>query len=399
LIAVGESVTTVARRRRRFKDQSILGIVWHMLSSLDSAPAGRLVSAEDAGKDVPASPGLPAGDRRSTVLPRPLVIASAAILVVLLAVAVIVLTNLTTGGTSSTGAAATALALTPAAPTPQATLALSPSSGAPLIQVRTLGSGLLLQPQDALRMPDGDVAVADTGHHRVLLLSSAGKLMKAITQGGGGPLQTPFSLALMHGGRLLVLDSDEGQVDEYTAGGTLMAASNLALHLTYARDIAVDAAGQVIIADPAMNAVVTLDGNLAFVRAQEGESGAGDNPFNQPSAVAAAADGSLYVVDSQFSRLAHYSATWALLQQWPIAVPDTQHSPRVLALADGRLLASDPLDNALLLYDPSIPQPQSFPLTGGGEPLGLAPGGHGDVLVTCSSSGEVLDVDVPGLKL
>ena len=83
-----------------------------------------------------------------------------------------------------------------------------------------------------------------------------------------------------------------------------------------------------------------------------------------------------------------------------VAHPGARHTAfaRVIVLADGRLLASDPVHNALLLYDASMTQPQSFPLPGDGEPLGLAPGGHGDVLVTCTATGVVLDATCPDSK-
>jgi hypothetical protein len=80
-------------------------------------------------------------------------------------------------------------------------------------------------------------------------------------------------------------------------------------------------------------------------------------------------------------------------------MPDTQHSVRMIPLANGRVLASDPVHDALLVFDQSLGQAQSFSLPGGGEPLGVALGGSGDVLVTCNAAGEVVDVKVPGLKL
>jgi sugar lactone lactonase YvrE len=369
-----------------------------MLSSL-SAPQAKPAGPDGGYAQGAVSPVVQDAGRAPASSLRALVIASVVALGVLLAISIIVLMKLSQSGTSTPALLATPQVLTPIAATPQATLAFSPLAGAPLVQLQAYGSGMLLQPQDALRMNNGEIAIADTGHHRVVLLDSAGKLLRAVTQGASGPLRSPFSLALMRGNQLLVLDSDAGQIDQYTAGGALVASSDLALHLGNARAIAEGATGEVLVADPAMNAVLTLMTNFNFVRLEQGESGTGDTPFNQPSAVASAPDGSIYVVDSQSSRLVHYSASWTLLQQWPIVVPDTVHSARVIVLADGRLLASDPAHNALLLYDPSMAQPQSFPLPNGGEPLGIALGGHGDVLVTCSGTGEVLDVTVPGLKL
>jgi hypothetical protein len=398
LIGIHSKVEAVDRRRRRFKDQSVPGIVWHMLTSLDAAPKTKTVAQEHAFADASPSRALDAARSVPVVSRRLLAVISALVLAGFLLVSGIVLTKLYQSSPQSAPDLGS-LRAPAAAVTPQPTIELSPLTGAALVQARAFGTGLLLQPQDALRLPDGGVAIADTGHHRVVLLDGAGKLAVQITHGGSGPLQTPFSLALTPSHQLLVLDSDAGQIDQYTTGGKLVAASDLALHLGHSRGIAVDAVGHVLVADPAMNAIVTLGANLAILRTQVGTSGSGGVLFNQPSAVAASPDGSVYVVDSQSGRLVHYSPAWASLQQWPLPVPDTQHSPRIVVLRDGRVLASDPVHNALLVYDASLGQPQSFRLSAGGEPLGLAPGGHDDMLVTCAAADQVLELKVPGLTL
>lgn len=388
------------RRRRRFRDQSILGIVLHMLSSMEPAAApARTVASHDsegeAGKGRDHAPAL----RAAALSRRALILAGAFGMVAFVAVSGVILTKLYQ---SRVPTAANISALqTPAAvaTVPPTSIALAPLAGAPLVQLRTYGGGLLLQPQDALRLPDGDVAVADTGHHRVVLLNASGKLVKQITQGGGGALQAPFSLALTPSHRLMVLDSDAGQIDQYALDGALVSSSDLALHLGHARGIAIDAKGQVLVADPAMNAVVTLSADLTLVGTQAGAGDGSAQLFSQPSAVASSNDGSTYVVDSQNGRILQYVSGGRILHEWPIVLPDTQHSARVVVLSDGRMLASDPIHGALLLFDQSMDQPQSFALPGDGEPLGVALGGRGDVLMTCTSTGEVVDVKVPGLKL
>ncbi len=349
---------------------------------------------------VPAVASLPVAARRPLLQSRRLVVVTSVVAFVLfLVVSGVVLTHLFQSSEPS-GANAQALQLpTPVATLPQSTAVLSPVAGATLAPGRAFGAGMLLQPQDALLLPGGGLALADTGHHRVVLLDGHGKLVKQITVGGSGPLRAPFSLALTPGHRLLVLDSDVGQIDEYTAGGKLVAYSDLGLHLGESRDIVVGSKGQIVVADPATNAIITLDAKFSLLATQPGTLGSGVVLFNQPCAVAVATDGTFYVLDSQSRRLLHFSTSWGMLQQWPISIPDTQHSPRLIVLSAGRVLATDPAHNALLVYDPSMTQPQSFPLSTGGEPLGLALDGHSAVLVTCMATNEVREVHIPGLTL
>jgi hypothetical protein len=380
-------------RRRRFKDQSVLGIVWHMLTT-------ERVAIHAGGPSVADGPGVDAApDAVRPVAWRVLVALGVAGLLLFLIVSGVVLTKRYQSSVQSASNLSAVQVPTVAATQVPTPVVMSPLAGSPAVVLRAYGSGVLLRPQEAVRLPQGDIAVADAGHHRVVVLSSTGKLVRQITQGGSGALQSPFSLALATGRQLLVLDSDAGQIDEYGEDGKLLEYSALNLNLGHSRGIAVDAAGQVLVADPAMNAIVTLGADLTLVHTQVGTESGGTQLFNQPSAVAIGKDGSIYVVDSQNGRLAQFTSDWKLLRFWPIAMPDTQHSVRMIPLADGRVLASDPVHDALLLFDPSVGQAQSFSLPGGGEPLGVTLGGNGDVLVTCNAAGEVVDVKVQGLKL
>jgi DNA-binding beta-propeller fold protein YncE len=257
----------------------------------------------------------------------------------------------------------------------------------------------LLDPREALRLSDGRVFVADTGNHRVAILDRRGNYAGAITQGERGPLQTPFSLALTSDGTIVVLDSDAGQVLEYSPSGKLLRASDPALSLSRARGIALDPAGRVLVADPASDAVDTLGPDLALVHQQPALVPGKDALFNQPSAVSAGADGTIYVVDSQNNRVEQFTSDWQLLKLWSIAASDTLHSPRVVSLSGGRILVSDPRYDRLLLFGPDSNIPQAFSVVGpdgpGVTPQGLTVERNGLVLVTCGGSNQVLEVRLP----
>jgi DNA-binding beta-propeller fold protein YncE len=256
-------------------------------------------------------------------------------------------------------------------------------------------------PQDAVRTADGRVFVADTGNHRIAILDRHGKYIGAITRGASGPLQTPYSLALTSDGLLVALDSDAGEVLEYNLAGKLLHASDpAALSLGHARGIALDPTGRVLVADPASNAVATLGPDLSLIHQQPASVAGKPDLFNQPSAVSVGADGTIFVVDSQNSRVEQFTSDWQLLKAWSIAVTDTQHSPRVASLSGGRLLVSDPRDNTLLLFGPDGDLPKAYSVAGpdGPEsmPLGIDIERNGRVLVTFAASNHVVEIRLPG---
>lgn len=381
--------------RRRFRDQSVVGIVMHMLAvelgrwQSGGAPTLRQSASDDPGDGAALLHGTP----RWKIL----LVADVCLVAVLITSAVILIVSYRSSGQTS-------LAIPPTpAPTPVPTVPVpTPPPGVAAITLHTYGAGLSLsQPQEALRSPDGRIVVADTGNHRILILDPRGKITSVITSGDSGALKAPFSLALMANRHLLVLDSDAGRVFEYTLAGKLVRASSANISLDKSRQIAVDASGSVLVADPLANAVYTLGSDLSSVRIQSA-SVTGQQPlFNQPSAVSAGRDGSIFVVDSQNHRLEQFSSEWQLLQQWSIPVPDTIHSPRATQLQDGSVLASDPATGELLLLGGQSVVQKAFNVPGGAAalPLGIALGGHNDVLVTCTLTGLIFDLRLPGVAL
>ena len=277
-------------------------------------------------------------------------------------------------------------------------------AGAPATLKRSFTSGggtPFAQPQDALRGPDGRTYVADTGNKRVAVLDATGKLVLSISAGPAGSLKSPFGLALTKAGDLLVLDSELGRVIEYGPAGDVVRSSGAALPLVHARGISVDQQGDVLVAAPALDAIITLGPDLALLRQQPNVGSGGTHLYDQPSAVAAGPDGSVFVVDSQNNRLVRFDAQWKALQSWPLSAGDTFHAPHVLPLADGRVLVSYPAGNKLLLFgaDGGQPRAYSLPALAGQSPLpvGLAAVKLPEVLVACTGSGVILDLSLPSL--
>ncbi|MGH2347713.1 MAG: NHL repeat-containing protein, partial [Chloroflexota bacterium] len=278
--------------------------------------------------------------------------------------------------------------------------------GTPITPTTILGgadaASTLLAPQEAVHGSDGLIYVADTGNHRVAVLNGHGKLVRSITKSAHGLLSAPSSLAFTPDGHLVVLDSDTGFVLEYTMKGKLVAGSSRSVPLVHARGLAVDAQGRIYVADPATDSIFTLDSGLNIVHQETASPDGGKTfLFQQPTAVAPAPGGGMYVVDGQIGALDLFSADWQLQHTWPLAITDTLHSPRVLPLADGRVLVTDPADNKLLLFTPGVVQPAFYALnTVPGPlaaPLGIAWTTKHRLLLTCTGANQLWVVTIPGV--
>jgi hypothetical protein len=368
-----------------------------------SAPAASATASAEGAASVPPNAG---------AVPLPIMLG--ALLVVLIASAIIV-TNIVVSSPSPSAPAPLAAASpspAPAAanvvPTP---VPLVAPAALPLTVTATLGatgaaSPAFAQPQEAVRGPDGLIYVADTGNHRIAVLDAHGKLVRTITRGASGPLQSPYAVAFAPNGHLYVLDSDAGQVLAYAPGPTAadapLQASASSIPLVHARDMAINAAGQILVADPASNSVVTLSSDLALQQQQSNRGADGSDLYEQPDAIAAGPKGTVFVVDSQNNQVKEFSGGWHLLRSWPAVASDTLHAPHILPLAGGRLLVSDPADSKLLLFDPTSSTPQAFlvpPRAGlAAQPLGLAHGPDATILVTNNGTGQVLQVRLPGAR-
>jgi sugar lactone lactonase YvrE len=166
--------------------------------------------------------------------------------------------------------------------------------------------------------PDGTVYVADTWNHKIVKLD---KDLKKIKEWGSG-----------------------GQTD---AGGD-------PLKLFGPRDIALSPDGHVLIVDTGNNRVIEYTGDGDFVR-QFGSKGTSGDPlqFNEPSSLVVASNGDIFIADFWNKRIVHLDKD--LKSKGEIKV-DSWGSQAVTErgylalLPDGRLLATDPTRGKVLAF-------------------------------------------------
>jgi hypothetical protein len=279
------------------------------------------------------------------------------------------------------------------APAPTA-VPFAPLSGPSIMATAVLGTpARLVQPHEAVLLPHGQIAVADTGNRRLAILDATGHLLKSVRTGA---LQEPYAVVASRQA-LFVLDAGRGAIERYDLAGRFEREiiANPPL-LAQARGMALGPDGTLYVANPRSNSVVLLSTGGRVIRRLTSPLGAGPDQFNQPSDVAVSPDDIVYVLDNMNNRIKALTATGAFIAQWPAPASDTLHSVHVLPLRGGRMLASDPFAGALLLYRPGGGQPVRVPLgvpgppAGSVQPLGLSLGPGGDILVTDGNGNRVL---------
>ena len=283
------------------------------------------------------------------------------------------------------------------APQPAATTAATTGTATGRAVVREVavlgGQAGLLAPQEAVQFRNGTIAVADTGHKRLVFLDARGHLLTQVTA-GASPLQQPFAITAA-GGTLYVLDSEGDTISRFDSRGRFR---GTVLHdpvLNHARGLALGPHGTLLVANPASNGVLTLSRAGSILHTLGGSVGSGPTSLDQPSDVALGTSGFTYILDNNNQRVQIVNAAGAFVGQRRAPASSTIASAHVLPLPDGRLLVSDPT-GSLLLYPSNGGSATRIMLRVKGDasakvsPLGLALMKQGGVLVTDTAGNRLL---------
>ncbi len=205
--------------------------------------------------------------------------------------------------------------------------------------------------------------VVDSGNRRVLEYGFDGTLRRSYTDANW---EEPVAVELIDGGFPVVLDAATRQLYTLNPATGVVEQRPLGSSFYYPRGIAVDAAGQLFIADTGGARVVELapDGTeLQFFGGPESRLGRG-----QPTDVVATTTG-LWAITAEDGRL------WRLNSGGSLAVIEpttTIHGPQLAGLDDGRLLLSDPARGGILLLAASGEPLATLALSGLAQPTGIA---------------------------
>lgn len=294
----------------------------------------------------------------------------------------------------------------PASPTPPVATAVpnptspaglfAPVAAKPVTATAVLGGAAKLQaPHEAVLLPNGHFAVADTGNSRVVFLDDTGHLLRAVRR-GAATLRQPFAIVAL-GSRVAVLDADRGSIDLFDDNGNFVREILVSPQLVDGRGMAVGPHDNLYVANPRTNSIVILSPDGKITRIFTGPLSAAPGQFNQPSDVSVGSDGTMYILDNVNNRIEAITPARSFIRQWPAPSSNTIFSVHVLALPNGRVVASDPA-GALIVYPSGAGAPMRVPLLVGGqsataaEPIGLADASHGNILVTDAQGGRLLVV-------
>jgi uncharacterized protein (TIGR03663 family) len=226
------------------------------------------------------------------------------------------------------------------------------------------GAGQLREPGGMTIDAQGNIYVTEVANHRVQKFDPEGNLLAQVGGQGSGDGQffEPWGVTTDAAGNVYVADTFNHRIQKFDSDLNYLSqwgkpASNLDTPEDDAfwgpRDVAVDANGDVWVADGGTNRVLKYspEGELLAVH---GSRGGGPGQFVEPTSIEVAAAGDLLVSDSGNRRVQRFDAGFAFLAEY--AVPgwlyvDSIVKPYVVALPDGGLIASDPTQNVLIRFD------------------------------------------------
>ncbi len=164
---------------------------------------------------------------------------------------------------------------------------------------------------------DRETFVADSGHNRILVYGPEGHLKAkwGANEGSGaggtgqGDFEHPQAVAVDPAGNVLVADTGNNRIVKLSPSGAVLAEwgarGGADGYFRSPTGIGVDAAGKVYVADSENNRVQAFDDNGTFL-AKWGNRGTGVGQFSQPTSLAVGCEGDVYVDDTNNNRIERF---------------------------------------------------------------------------------------------
>lgn len=232
--------------------------------------------------------------------------------------------------------------------------------------ISRLGTGPeeMQNPAGAALDAAGNIYVVDTDLSRVQKFDSRGSFMAAQGSPGAEPGQfnQPSDIALDAAGNVYIADTWNHRIQKLApdlgpAGGWGQPTGDLVnpgpVDFWAPRGIAADRDGDILVADTGTHRIKKYAPDGAYL-GDFGRRGREAGEFDEPTGVAAGADGAIYVADAGNARIQKFDAAFAFVAAWPIedwADRNPRNKPQIEALPDGRVIATDPVHNRVLLIN------------------------------------------------
>lgn len=230
-----------------------------------------------------------------------------------------------------------------------AILLLTPCAAAqPVLKVTQLAEFAegLSQPHDAALSPDGTLLyLTDMRNSRIRVFEAM--TLKPLGIFGAGELSYPHDAEFDQAGRLLVADTGNDRIAIYEVTAAQARLVGELKGLAGPEGVAVAPDGRVLVSNTRSATIsVFRDGML---ERSFGKPGAGAGEFANPHDIEAAADGSIYVVDSANNRVQVFDA--ALKPRTSFGAALGLDGPKYLSFDGDRIWLADEYKHRILLLD------------------------------------------------
>ena len=214
--------------------------------------------------------------------------------------------------------------------------------------------GRFIKPAGLAVDGDGNLYVADSGNHRVQKFDAEGRFIAQVGSlgDGQGEFNEPWGVAVDSQGNLYVADTWNNRIQKFDRDLNFLTqwgkpASDLTNPRPYdfwgPRDVAIDAEGNVWVADTGSNRLLKFAGDGTFL-ASVGKRGSEPGQLREPVGIEIAANGDIFVADAWNKRIQHFTSQFNPAAQFPMPgwLPDDPSTKPYLALApDGSIIASE----------------------------------------------------------
>ncbi len=227
---------------------------------------------------------------------------------------------------------------------------------------------------------------------------------------GDGQFQDPIGVAVDALGNVYVADTYNYQIQKFDSTGAFLAKwgsqGGADGQFNYPIGVAVDALGNVYVADYYYHRIQKFDTNGAFL-AKWGSQGGADGQFQFPYGVAVDALGSVYVADTENHRIQKFDSTGAFLAKWGAqggADGQFQYPYGVAVDALGNVYVADFFNRRIQKFDSTGAFLAKWGSQGGADgqfqyPSGVAVDASGNVYVADTYNHRIQKFDSTGAFL
>ena len=277
------------------------------------------------------------------------------------------------------------------------------------------GPGQLLRPKDVALDADGNLYVADSGNHRIVVFSPDGKFLRAWGRQGAanGEFNEPWGIAVdAERGFVYVADTWNHRIQKFDLKGTFITqwgsgtivdtggqAVGFEGQFFGPRDIAIDAEGNLYVTDTGNERVQKFDPDGNFL-AQWGGDGTAPGMFKEPVGIAISpTSGDIFIADTWNRRVQRFDKDFNPIAQWFVQGWESQsvvNKPYIAVDAQDNVYVTDPESFRVIQFNNRGDVLAVWGDFGAGLnqmnlPTGIAIGLNGEIYVGDSENHRVLE--------